>query len=89
MEFRLEAAAQWRMGRSAMAFTAVSGAVRTSLERLVPSAVTSDELAVSEQRYERELFHRHGVVVVRLRQPTGLPRLITMALEAWAKGRFG
>jgi hypothetical protein len=65
------------------------GGLRTSLERLVPSPATPAELAAGEQRYERELWHRHGVVVVRLRQPTGLPRLVTMALEAWGKGRFG
>ncbi len=67
----------------------MSAAIHTSLERVAPTAFTAAELAQSEQRYERELWHRHGVVVVRLRQPTGLPRLITLALEAWAKGRFG
>jgi hypothetical protein len=63
--------------------------VRTSLQAAAPTAFTPAELARSEQRYERELWQKYGVVVVRLRQPTGLPRLVTMALEAWGKGRFG
>ena len=62
--------------------------LRTSLER-TPSAVTPAELAARGQAFERELWHRHRAIVVRLDRPEGLPRLVTMSLEAWAKGRFG
>lgn len=62
--------------------------MRTSLERVAPATFTPGELAASEQRYERELWQKYGVVVVRLRLPTGLPRLVTMALEAWVRRRF-
>jgi hypothetical protein len=61
--------------------------MRTSLDR-APSMLTADELAEREHELERTLWFKHGVVIVRLRRATGLPRMITMALEAWAKVRF-
>ncbi len=63
--------------------------LRTSLERAAVSGATPEELAERAALYERELWLRHGVVVVRLRETGALPRLVTMALEAWARARFG
>jgi hypothetical protein len=63
--------------------------IRTSLDRVAPSGFTSAELAAGAERFERELWARHRAIVVRLDRAPGLPRLVTMALEAWAKGRFG
>ncbi len=62
--------------------------MRTSLQN-VPSTLTPAELATRAEAFERELWHRHRAVVVRLDRPEGLPRLVTMSIEAWAKGRFG
>jgi hypothetical protein len=62
--------------------------VRTSLDR-VPSSFTAEQLAGRQAEFERELWDKYRVVVVRLREQAGLPRLVTMALEAWAQSRWG
>lgn len=62
--------------------------VRTSLNA-APSGFTADQVAENLDQYEARLFHKHRAVVVRLDNAKGLPRLVTMALEAWAITRFG
>jgi len=61
--------------------------LRTSLDR-TPSAVTTAEIAARMHEYQAELYRRHRAVVVWLDRADGLPRLVTMSLDAWAKGRF-
>jgi hypothetical protein len=38
---------------------------------------------------QREAFRKHGLVVVPTRgKPSGLPRLVQIAIEAWARVKF-
>lgn len=62
--------------------------MRTSLDQ-APSSFTADQLGERQAEFERELWDKHRVIVVRLRERAGLPRLVTMALEAWAQSRWG
>jgi hypothetical protein len=62
-------------------------AIRTSLQRAA-SAVTTEEEAERRDDLERHLWLVHGAVIVRVNDRR-MPRLVTMAAEAWAQGRWG
>ena len=59
------------------------------LAAIAPSAPSDDEIArrlATSREAQRKAFERHGLVVVPTRgKAEGLPRLVQIAVEAWAK----
>lgn len=66
--------------------------IRTSLAR-APSAVTEEDIdrrLTMSHAEQAAYFERYGLAVVPTRgKVDGLPRLIQMGVEAWARVRFG